>query len=324
MLMTVQDAGRRGFRKDGVSICGALDNFALRVANILVGNPQCAPLLEITLANASLHFHADSLIAICGGDLAPHVNDDVASCWRPLFVKANSTLHFRTHVSGCRAYLAVAGGLDIPYILESYSTDLRARIGGYEGRALRTGDQLRLRTLQDENNLQHKLLVSASTHKVGFTLHWFVSNDARPLYQSRIVRAVRGAKFTSFDERSREDFFAEEFIVTPQANRMAYRLRGCKLKLSQPTELLSFAVAPGTIQVPPDGNPLLLLADCQTTGGYPVIAHVATVDLPIIAQMRPGDSLRFSEISLEEAHHLFVKRENVIAELEYAVKLKLV
>jgi antagonist of KipI len=280
--------------------------------------------LEITLANALLRFHADSLIAICGGNLAPHVNDEAVSCWRPLFVKANSSLHFGTHISGCRAYLAIAGGLDIPYILGSYSTDLRARIGGYEGRALRPSDQLRLGTPQSENSLQRKLFAYASTHQVGFASHWFVSNDACPLYESKIVRVVRGAELISFDERCRKDFFTEEFIVTPEANRMAYRLRGCKLKLSQPMELLSSAVVPGAIQVPPDGNPLLLLADCQTTGGYPVIAHVATVDLPIIAQMRPGDSLRFSEISLEEAHRAYVEREREIAELEYAVKFKLV
>lgn len=323
LLMTVQDAGRWGFRKNGVSICGALDDFALRTGNILVGNPLNASVIEITLANSQFHFHDDSVIAICGGDLAPLINDKAVPSWRPLLVKAGGILHFSSLQSGCRANLAVAGGINVPIILGSRSTDLRAGFGGHEGRALRAGDTLHCATPDDENSKRHGRLVDESFHQNFFAPRWFISTHVRPSYDSKVVRVLRGGEFMSFSERSRMNFFADEFIVTPEANRMAYRLSGRNLHLTRAVELLSTAVTPGAIQVPPDGIPVLLLADCQTTGGYPVIAHVASVDLPVVAQKKPGDSLRFSEISLSESHSLYLQREKDIAALKYAVQCQM-
>lgn len=325
MLTTVQDDGRYGFRQDGVSVCGALDEFAMRAANALVGNAPDAAVLEITFAGCALRLTQNHLIAICGGDLMPHVAGAAVPCWRPLYVAANSVLNFAGMRAGCRAYLAIAGGFDVPVMLGSRSTDLRANFGGYAGRALQAGDSLSCLQIGDAAaSMREKLAASQTNIRCAFA-SWFVSTSARPsLAAEPALRVIPGTDFAAFDEASRRALFERVFVVTPDANRMAYRLRGDeKLKLTLPRENLSTAVAPGTIQVPPDGNPILLLADCQTTGGYPVIAHVIRADLTLVAQMKPGDSVRFFETTLDEAQWLYLERERTLAQLRYAVRFKM-
>jgi antagonist of KipI len=324
LLTTVQDGGRHGFRQDGVSVCGALDEFAMRAANTLVGNAEGAAVLEITLAGCALRFSQNHLIAICGGDLTPHIAGETVPCWRPIFVAANAVLNFTAMRAGYRAYLSVAGGLDVPVMLGSRSTDLRAKFGGYAGRALQTGDSL---SCFPNGGLGESWRENFATSREAFQLvyaNWFVSVNARPsLAANPILRVIRGSGFSEFDMASHRAFFEREFVVKPESNRMAYRLRGdVKLNLVVPREQISTAVAPGTIQIPPDGNPILLLADCQTTGGYPVFAHVIRADLPLVAQMKPGDSMRFVETTLDEAHRFYLERERTLAQLRYAVRFK--
>ncbi|MFC4767922.1 biotin-dependent carboxyltransferase family protein [Effusibacillus consociatus] len=323
LLTSIQDLGRFGMQKHGVIVSGAMDPFALRVGNLLVGNEEGEGALEITMMGPSLLFEADTLIAICGGDLSPTIDGHKIPGWRPVFVKQGSVVQFGAPVSGCRAYLTVAGGFDIPQVMGSRSTYLRAGIGGFQGRALKDGDVLNLRTPSEQANRRMRQFSEAAGTQSFLVSEWSVSCDILSAYRKNpVVRVLPGGQFNRFTLDSREQFFSQEFQVTPQSDRMGYRLAGPQLSLSEPMELISEAVSAGTVQVPPAGNPIILLADRQTTGGYPKIAQVASVDLPVIAQVKPGEKIRFQEVSLEEAQDLYRVREMEIHMLKQGVALK--
>ncbi|ADG07464.1 5-oxoprolinase subunit C family protein [Kyrpidia tusciae] len=316
LLTTVQDCGRVGYQKYGVIVSGAMDGFALRVANLLVGNPEGAPAVEMTLVGPRICFEERSLIAITGAGLVPRIDGAPVPLWRPVLVRSGAVLDFDPEPSGCRMYLGVAGGIDVPKVMGSGSTYLRAGIGGYKGRALQSGDVLPVgrpgewaRALMNTwaSQLQGRSFVPAP---------WGVDPRLLPKYEPHPqVRAMTGPQFEAFSEESRRRVFEADFVVLPQSDRMGYRLDGPKLALARPMEMISEAVTTGTLQVPPDGRPILLLADHQTMGGYPKIAQVATVDLPVVAQVRPGGRLRFTRIELEEAQRLLRKREADIGRL---------
>jgi antagonist of KipI len=323
LLTSIQDLGRFGMQKHGVIVSGAMDSFALRVANILVGNEEGEAALEITMLGPKLQFLEDSLIAICGGNLSPTVGGQPIPEWRPVFVKKGSILSFGAVKSGCRAYLAVMGGFDIPEVMDSRSTYLRAGIGGFHGRALKGGDVLHVKTPSDwADRRMRRLYENAGTNSIAVS-EWSVSNDIFPAYQQNpVIRVTHGGQFNWFTAESREQFFRSEFRVTPQSDRMGYRLSGLQLQLSEPRELISEAVTAGTVQVPADGNPIVLMADRQTTGGYPKIAQVATVDLPVLAQVKPGEKVRFQEIQLVEAQALLRAQETEFLLLKQGIRLK--
>ena len=323
LLTSIQDLGRYGMQKYGVIVSGAMDSLALRVANSLVGNAEGEAALEITLQGPKLEFTEDSLIAICGGNLSPSVDGQAIPLWRPIFMKKGNVLTFGAAKSGCRAYLAAAGGFDIAVVMNSRSTYLRAGIGGYHGRALKDGDLLATQTPSEwAVRTMHHLSDKASGNSFAMS-DGSVSKGLAVTYLSHsVIRVIHGGEFHWFTSESQERFFKEEFLVTPHSDRMGYRLSGSKLLLSESRELVSEAVTVGTIQVPSDGNPIVLMADRQTTGGYPKIGQVATVDLPILAQMKPGDKIRFQEIHLQEAQQLFRMREKELLLLKQGLKLK--
>jgi antagonist of KipI len=297
MLTTVQDSGRVGHRASGVPISGAADLFALRVANLLVGNPEGAAGLEFTLVGPELKFERDTWIALGGADF------EGAPGWQPLKLKAGDTLNFGRALSGCRGYLAIAGGIEVPQVMGSRSTYLRAALGGVEGRALRRGDRLQVPVVARE-----------------IRGHWRVDARILPEYGlPATVRVVRGSQADEFEG----DFFGAEFSVLPQSDRMGMRLKGPTFTRKSRAELVSTTVAPGTIQVPPDGQPIVLLADAQTIGGYPIVAHVIAVDLPLIAQLRPGDAVRFRAVTLAEAHQFNQARERALSILREGIAQKL-
>ncbi|WML48714.1 biotin-dependent carboxyltransferase family protein [Neobacillus sp. PS3-34] len=240
-----------------------------------------------------------------------------------VFIKKGSILSFGAVKSGCRAYLAVAGGFDVPDIMGSKSTYLRAEIGGFLGRALKAGDVLELGTLPETSARRiERLNIKAGNDQFALC-EWSVSKDILPAYhENPTLRVLRGGQFNWFRTESQEHFFQDEFLVTPQSDRMGYRLSGQKLQLSEPKELISEAVTAGTIQVPSEGNPIVLMADRQTTGGYPKIAQITTIDLPVLAQVKPGEKVRFKEIQLGEAQKLILLREKEIQLLKQAVNLK--
>lgn len=322
LLTTVQDLGRYGYQKFGVIVSGAMDPFAHRVVNLLVGNSENEATLEMTLMGSEIEFEEDALIAIGGGHLSPAINGKTIPNWKAVFVRKGSILRFGACRTGCRAYLAVAGGIRIPHVMDSRSTYLRAGLGGLEGRALRNNDIIETGEISE----QAKLLMKRMDHfnsEAFLALEWSVSSELLPSYADHpTVRVVRGGQYASFSEESRRALFEEEFRVAPQSDRMGYRLSGPTLELSEPLEMISEAIAFGTVQVPPEGQPIVLMADRQTTGGYPKIAQIATVDLPVMAQAKPGEKVRFQEISHAEAERLYIRREMDIHQLKQGIYLK--
>ena len=264
----------------------------------LVGNPEDAAVLECTLAGPTLEFSEDTTIAVGGADFAG------VPSWRPLVVRAGGRLVLGPCHHGCRGYVAIAGGVDVPVVLGSRSTFLRAHLGGHEGRALKDGDVLHAGAWVLPHAVEH----------------WRIDPQVLPHYSaSPVLRVVRGAQWDDFDAGC----LGGEYGVTPVSDRMGLRLAGTTLVRRRGRDLLSSAVAPGTVQVPPDGQPILLLADAQTIGGYPRLAHVISVDLPLAAQLRPGDRVRFAEVTLEQAHWLWRQQYQNLAILRQGLAEKL-
>jgi antagonist of KipI len=280
-----------------------MDPFALRVANSLVGNSDDTAALEFTLIGPDLEFSADALIAVTGVECA-----EVPS-WQPLHLRGGERLKLGRCLRGCRGYIAVSGGIDVPPVLGSRSTYLRGGWGGFEGRALREGDFLRI-------GRQPQLLSPTIASHHG----WHIDPRLLPAYSSSpVIRVIRGTPPVG----SANELFTREFKVSVRSDRMGLRLTGENLPPADGRNLLSTAVVPGTIQVPPDGQPVLLMADAQTIGGYVQAAYVIGVDLPLVAQLRPGDVLRFVEVSIETAHRLAIQRERALALLREGLAEKL-
>ena len=320
LLSSIQDLGRYGFQKYGVIVSGAMDSFAHRIANLLVGNLENTPTLEMTWIGPVIQFDQDSLISVCGGNLSPTIQNIPVPLWRAVFIKKGTVIHFGTARTGCRAYLAVAGGFSIPKVMNSASTYLRAHIGGFHGRALITGDQL---VFGSPSKLSVKMMKELRHHLGNRTyaeMNWSSASDQN--YNQPIIRVIKGRHYSLFSKDSQEQFFSEPYVITAQSDRMGYRLQGPTPTLSESQEMLSEAVAFGTIQVPADGNPIILLADRQTTGGYPKIGQIASVDFSLIAQAKPGDQVYFTAISHEEAQRLYLEREFNIKLLKLGIAAK--
>ncbi len=314
MLTTLQDRGRIGYQRFGVVVGGAMDDWSHRAANALVGNRQDEATLEITAVGPSLIFNEITLIAICGGDLSPRIGGEPVPQGRPVLVNAGSQLEFGARQSGFRVYLAVHGGFDVKPTMHSRSTYLRGVFGGLNGRALRAGDEIHIGN-GDAEGCYPALTQRLDRAKPTFAAapQAFVSSSANDALET--VRIVRGEQWRAFVEKSQTAFISDDFTIGTQSDRMGYRIEGVTLKLRQPLEMLSEAVGFGTVQVPPDGNPIVLMADRQTTGGYPKIAHVASVDLPLLAQMSPRQRLRFHPIALDESQKLYLAREQALQDL---------
>ncbi|HKP92654.1 MAG TPA: biotin-dependent carboxyltransferase family protein, partial [Chthoniobacterales bacterium] len=276
---SVQDLGRTGYRQSGVSLGGALDPHALRVANALVGNVDDTVGIEITLGTVRLRFQDERLVSWCGGGFSGRIGDAELPAGRTGFVSKDDEVTITAPDRGGRAWLAIAGGIDVPTVLGSRSTDLRGNFGGHEGRALRDGDVLRLfkerRFIPQLRDREKRDGGLESAAPWGAPATW-----ARVAHDNVVLRIVRGTDWERFTESAQRSLVASAFKVTSASDRMGVRLEGAELPRREPGDLLSEAVSPGTLQVPPNGQPILLLGDCQTIGGYPKIAHVITVDLP--------------------------------------------
>jgi antagonist of KipI len=323
LLTTIQDTGRYGHQKEGIIVSGAMDTFALRVANLLVGNPQHQAALEITLTGPAIRFTEDQLISLTGADLSPAIDGERLKMWRPLFVRQGSTLVFNEPRSGCRTYLAVSGGFAIPEVMGSYATYLKAGIGGFKGRALQTGDLIPCQSATSNGRALFEMAAAPAQGQGHVSTKWTPDPQLYPNYQaSPTIRAIKGPEYELFSETAKEQIWTERFQVSVQSDRMGYRLQGVSLYLAEQAELISSAVTFGTVQVPPEGQPVVLMADHQTTGGYPRIAQVISADLPILAQVVPGQTIRLQEVSLEEAQQLYMSQEQHIEQLERAIHLK--
>ncbi|HLW36405.1 MAG TPA: biotin-dependent carboxyltransferase family protein [Chthoniobacterales bacterium] len=303
-LTSVQDLGRAGLREFGVSPGGALDPHALRVANLLVGNKEPAAGLEITFGGLRIRFADDRVIAWCGGDFEACIGSMRLASGHAALVQSGEDFSIESPAIGCRAWLAISGGIDVPVFLGSRATDLKAGFGGMNGRAIRDGEQL----LLGENSERSKTL--AETLRTGRIASWKPPHNwSNPAQPEPVLRFIRGSDADHCTAEAMRTFSRSGFFVSPDSDRMGVRLDGPRLERTSEKDLLSEAVAPGTVQVPPNGRPILLLNDCQTIGGYPKLAHVITFDLPIAAQLRPADTVRFSEVTLLEAHRVLCERE---------------
>lgn len=310
LLTTVQDLGRYGFQQYGVIAGGAMDSYALSMANLLVGNAEREAGLEMTVTGPEITFAEPSLIAICGGGLSPLLDERPLPLWRTVYAPKGARLHFGRRSAGCRAYLAVAGGIAVPVQLNSRSTYLRAGIGGHQGRALRSGDVLPV----GNPSLRGKSWTELLTKELGpeslSVSRWYPARSLIPAYtEAPVLQVIPGEEFRSFSVESRERFLSEPYTILPQSDRMGYRLSGSSLNLVRNQSLISSPVTYGTVQVPAGGSPIVLMADRQTTGGYPKLAQVITADLPLLAQAAIGSAVRFRLVTLREAQEQLLQRE---------------
>jgi antagonist of KipI len=300
LLTTVQDYGRHGFQHIGLCPGGAMDAVALALANALVGNPIDEAALEITVIGPELLFEEDSLVAVCGAEFQgafPHN--------RPVLAPAGSRYNVGRAVRGARAYLAIAGGFAIEPVLGSRSTYLPGGFGGFEGRSLRHGDVLPLNQKSSALSVERFNRLKKTKDR---TTRWAAPPQTLPDREPIVIHVMEGQHFESFETAAARAFFDAVWRIAPDSNRMGFRLDGPALARAKSgeasDEILSGPTCLGTVQVPPNGAPIALMADHQTTGGYPKIAEIASADVPRVAQLAPGGKLHFARCSLEMAAEL--------------------
>lgn len=317
LLATIQDGGRYHSQKYGVIVGGAADNYSYRLANLLVGNDPANAAIEITMFQTSFRFEEDTLFAVTGGDLQPLLDGKPLRMWQPVIGRQGEELQFQAPRTGARAYVALAGGVRVPYVLNSRSTYLRANFGGYDGRPLRKGDFIETGAL---NLLNERIFDHLNDHgPAQWTLNY---QELLDVDQEQVIRFISGNEYAAFTVESKESIETDTFTVTSQSDRMGCRLDGPTLRLKEQEELLSEAVTAGTIQVPANGKPIVLLADRQTTGGYPKIGQVISSDLPKLAQLRPDANIRFQKISHREAERILLQNEWTIHQMALGIRLK--
>jgi antagonist of KipI len=298
-LTTVQDLGRPGHAATGVSASGAADALALRIGNRLVGNVDGAAALEMTLTSASIQFETDGVFALAGAEADARLGDRLIAPWESVAVRAGETLVGAALRGGARSYLCVRGGLAVPLVFGSASTQLLTGLGGHEGRPLRSGDRLPIGT------------ATASPPRTGR-----IDPTAIPGYRrGQPFRVTEGPQASWFTPGARTSLQESVWHVSPACDRMGIRLTGPALARSTPGELLTEGVSLGAIQVPPEGLPIVLFVELQTTGGYPKIANVISADLARLGGLGPGDALRFDVVSRETARAALRSQEEALDDL---------
>jgi biotin-dependent carboxylase-like uncharacterized protein len=274
-----------GYRAYGMPVSGVMDRYAYTMANILAGNGRGAALVEMTLRGGRFNFPREAYVAICGADMQARLNGKKVRNWSGFYVPAGSELAFGFALAGCRAYLAISGGIVVPQVMGSRSTYLRAGIGGYQGRALQAGDVLEIARVEGlsfrPNDLAH---------------------SAVPTYGNSLrLRVILGPQDDLFTEGAVATFLNSVYTVSPRNDRMGYLLEGEHLIHKSGPDIVSDALCPGSIQVPGSGMPIVMMADCQTTGGYAKIATVIAPDLAMLAQAKAGDKVNFVACSDADA-----------------------
>jgi antagonist of KipI len=301
LLTTVQDLGRIGYQKYGLATSGAVDSYAHRMANILVGNSDGDATLEVTLMGLQLEVIEDCIIAITGGNFNPCINHIPVPMWTTIKVNKGDILAFIGYTSGCRAYIAVAGGIQVEEFLGSKSTDTISGVGGIEGRGLEKGD----------------IIHTNGTTRVKSHNNRSLSPNIIPTYPDNIkVRVLLGPQDDAFTSKGLETFFSSEYIVSKDSDRMACRLEGPKVEHTSSADILSEGMFQGAIQVPKNGLPILFQAGRQSVGGYTKIGGVITVDQSKVAQLKPRDRITFEKVTLQEAHALLRNQERLFQTLK--------
>lgn len=284
MLSTIQDGGRKGFAAMGFNASGVMDVRSYHIANALVGNFTDEAVIEMTYLGGSFKFLESNYIAITGADMSPKIDGVPVEMYTTVFVKQDETLTFSAAKSGMRAYIAVRGGIDVPVIMGSRSTNLKCKLGGLDGRPLKAGDIVPCRDVYDE--FHKHLLHSAPKEDFG-------SDEIT-------VRVLLGPQDDYFTDHGIKTFLNSTYTVTNESDRMGCKLSGEKIEYKNTVDIISDGIVFGSIQIPRTGNPIIMLADRQTTGGYAKIATVISVDLPLLAQARPGTKVHFELIDRQK------------------------
>lgn len=308
MLTTVQDTGRYGYQRFGMPVAGAMDSFALRAANRLVGNPDRAACLETTVLGPQIRLLADACIAITGAAVAPLLDGEPIPMWQPVLAPEGSLLAFQAPQDGLRAYLAIAGGIAVPPVMGSRSTYIKAAIGGLNGRALAARD-----------------ILSAYEPPTPPRANRRIPHGGIPAYGSQAqLRVVLGPQNAAFTRQGIRTFLTSEYAVSIYSDRMGYRLEGAAIEHTDGADIISDGAPMGAVQVPGDGKPIILLADRGTTGGYTKIAAVITADLPKVAQAMPGGVFTFRAVSLDEARAALREQQAILDAIAAPPKLALI
>ena len=304
LYTTVQDFGRIGYQDKGFSVCGAMDKKSLSIANMLVDNKEDEAGLEMTLVGPKIKFTKSNFIAITGGNLSPRINNIEVPMYKAIFVEENDVLTFENAKSGARSYIAFAGGLKIDEVMGSKSTNVKCQIGGYKGRTLRKDDFIKFSSPKEylPNYLSREI-----------DLREFNLNEKD---EETTLRVILGPQDDAFTKKGIETFFNETYKITNEFDRIGCRLDGPKIEHKTSADIISDGIVLGSIQVPSHGKPIIMLTDRQTTGGYTKIGTVISIDIDKLAQGKVGDNIRFEEISLEEAQHLYRKQGKEMLEIK--------
>lgn len=300
LLTTVQDQGRFGHQHIGMSPAGAMDLHSMRLANLLVDNDRDEAVLEMTMLGPRLQFARGCVFAVTGADMGARLDGEMVPWGCAVTAPAGSVLQFGAARSGCRAYLAVAGGFDVPVLYGSKSTLLRSSLGGFQGRKLQTGDLLPLAAPRTEVANQGLRRLPPQP----------------PFSRSITVRVIPGPQGDRFSQRGLDTFYHSAFTVTDKSDRMGCRLSGPKIEHSGDPNIISDGIPLGAVQVPGSGEPMIMMSEHQGSGGYTKIANVITVDIPLVAQCPPGAEIRFQAVTVEEAQRLYLARLSEYDRLE--------
>lgn len=311
---TVQDSGRQGYRSTGVNPGGVMDYFSAAVANALVGNATDAPVIECHFPAATIVMEQDTMIALGGADFSPLLNGVPIPLCKPVIAVAGSVLEHAGVKSGASCYIAFREGLDIPMWLNSYSTNIKAGAGGWQGRVLQKNDRIGLR----EKN-HYDLSAGGAGHKV---LAWQADIDWGDINSRDEICVLPGPEYGWLDDEAKSALQTQVFTVSNTADRMGYQLQE-ELPYRASKELLSSGTTFGTVQLLPGGKIIVLMADHQVSGGYPRIAQVITAHLPLLAQKRPGDMIRFRNVTQNQAEELLLKQQQHLLLLQHACRFKL-
>jgi len=314
ILDTVQDAGRFGYQHLGINPGGAMDHFSAQTVNFLVGNSPREAVIEMHFPAAAFLFQQDAIIAVGGADFLPSIDGEHIPLWHPIIINKNSVLQFHGIKKGAQCYLAIKEGLDIPKWLGSFSTHTKAGLGGFHGRALQKNDVVPFKP--------HDCYAKYLSGRDFVVLPWQADIRWSPSMPEKIC-VLPGHEWNWIPETLQSEFINKPFTITFSSDRMGYCLSGVPVHSNIKAELISSAVSFGTVQLLPDGQLIVLMADHQTAGGYPRIAHVISAHLPLLAQVRPGEKIQFQITDIVAAEQQLMRQTNHLQQLQYASKLRL-
>lgn len=301
LLTTVQDCGRFGYQASGFSVSGVLDFRSYKLANLLAGNAENLAVLEVTMVGITAQFTENTTFAITGGDFSPTLNGEPIKMYQTIFANDGDELKMSLAKTGSRGYIAFLGGVDVSIVMGSRSTNLKCGVGGFEGRALRAGDVIEI-----GNNVVNDYRKKFKT----FPADDFSANSVQ-------IRAVSGPQDDYFTQKGKKTFFSEAYTITQAADRMGFKLDGTPIENINGVDIVSDGIALGSVQVPSNGKPIVMLADRQTTGGYAKIATVISSDIPKLVQLKPGDKVYFKEITVKEAELIHKKEQKEFEKLMF-------